>query len=409
MNAKAISENQGGGWILAVVGAVFTLAGLVFFWFIFLSPFIQSLGSGQWPQTDCKILVSEVEIHDSDDGESYKPIVEYTYIVDGNEYFGDSPTFEDIAARRKWAKSIVNKYKVGANSKCYYDPDDPGTSVLDRNFLWSFYAFALFPLVFVAIGVALFGSAVFGWWPGDSKPSKTVSGRTRSPASSFTRSSNTLSGQTHDADAVHKGDLLDQQWSIPKRLARTQSRWIGVIVMLAFAGFWNGIVGCCINQMFKGNPDWFAILFMIPFALVGLLLLLGVAITVLALFNPKIEIALSTGAVSPGESVDVAWEVIGKANKFKTLKIEVRGFQTAIYQRGTDTYTEYETFELIPILQTTQTDEMEFGSVAVTVPPNTMHTFKSKNNHVQWEVRVHGDIPWWPDVKESFEFRVRPV
>ena len=410
MNAKAISEKQNnGGCVLAGIGVLFALAGLFFFWGIFLSPFIQSIGSGRWPQTDCEILVSEVEIHAGDDGNSYKPIVEYKYTVDGNEYFGDSPTFEDISARRKWAKGIVDKYQVGENSKCYYDPDDPGTSVLDRTLLWSFYAFALFPLIFVAIGVAVFGHAVFGWWSGNSKPSKTVSGSTRSPASSFTRSSNAKSDQTGGADGIHKGDLLDQQWSEPKRLVRTQSRWVGVIVMIVFAGFWNGLVGSFLFSKAGQNADWFETLFMIPFVLIGLLLVLILLYTILALFSPKIEIALSTGAVSPGESVDVAWEVIGKANKFKTLKIEVRGVQTAIYRRGTDTYTENETFELVPILQTDQADEMKFGSVAVAIPDNTMHTFKSKHNHVKWEVRVHGDIPWWPNVKESFEFRVRPV
>jgi len=320
MNTKAISEQNKDGGCLAVVGAVFALAGLFFLWFVFLSPLIRSIGSDQWPQADCKILKSEVEVHRGADGNSYKPIVEYKYVVDRIEYFGDSPTFEDVSARHKWAKSIVNKYKVGANSKCYYNPDDPGTSVLDRNFLWSFYALALLPLIFVAIGVALFGAAVFARRSGESKPAKTISGHSRSSASSFTRNSNALSGRTGDKDAVHKGDLLDQQWSVPKRLACKQSRWLGVFIMLAFAGFWNGLIGTSIYSMLKGKADWHEILFMIPFVLIGLLLLLGVVYTILALFSPKIEIALSTAAVSPGESVDVAWEVVGNANKFKSLK-----------------------------------------------------------------------------------------
>ena len=129
----------------------------------------------------------------------------------------------------------------------------------------------------------------------------------------------------------------------------------------------------------------------------------------MAVFNPKVEIALNTGAVSPGESVDVAWEVKGNARRFRSLKIEVRGRQTAIYQRGTDTLTENETFELIPIMESGQTDEMAFGSTVVTIPEGTMHTFDAKNNKIKWLVVVKGDIPWWPDVKETFEFRVKPT
>jgi len=45
------------------------------------------------------------------------------------------------------------------------------------------------------------------------------------------------------------------QWSVPKRLACTQSRWVGVILMLAFAGFWNGLIGISISSMLNGEAD----------------------------------------------------------------------------------------------------------------------------------------------------------
>ncbi len=407
MNDKAISEKKdGGGCVLGGVGLVFFLAGAFFFWMVFLSPLVQSLGSGSWPQADCKILKSELEISRDTDGTSYKPIVEYSYIVDGIEYSGDSPTFENISARKKWAKGIVDKYEVGATSKCFYNPKSPETSVLDRNFLWSFYAMAFVPLIFIVPGLAFLGSAIFGWGSGEPKPPKTVSGHVRSRASSRTKPSTT--SNLH-ADGMHAGDIADQEWSIPKRLARKQGRWVGLIVITVFAIFWNSFVGFFIFSDFKNGPDLFMLLFMIPFVLVGLLLLIGILYAAMAMFNPEVEVALSTGAIAPGESVDIAWEVKGKANKFKTLKILLCGIQTATYRDGTDLYTEKEFFEQISILHTNQTEEMEFGSATVTIPAETMHTFEAKNNNIKWEVMVLGDIPWWPDVNESFEFRVKPT
>ena len=400
MNAKAVSEkNQGGGCFLIGGGIIFFLVGMAFLWFVFLSPLYQSIGSGSWPQTECKILKSQVQDNSDSDGNSYKPIVEYEYTVDGIKYFGDSPTFEDISARRKWAISVVAKYTVGETSKCYYDPDDHATSVLDPTFLWTFYAMALFPLIFVAIGLGLIYAAVSN--SKEPKPANSLSGDASTKASLF--------GGPAPGQAAEAADLVDQQWSVPKRLARNESRWLGLLVIGVFAGFWNTFIGFWIYTELGKNNSLFETLFMIPFALAGLLLLFAFLYTLMAVFNPKVEIALNTGAVSPGESVDIAWEVKGNARRFRSLKIEVRGRQTAIYQRGTDTITENETFELIPIMESGQTDEMAFGSAVVTIPEGTMHTFDAKNNKIKWLVVVKGDIPWWPDVKETFEFRVKPT
>ena len=206
---------------------------MAFLWFVFLSPLYQSIGSGSWPQTECKILKSQVQDNSDSDGNSYKPIVEYEYTVDGIKYFGDSPTFEDISARRKWAISVVAKYTVGETSKCYYDPDDHATSVLDPTFLWTFYAMALFPLIFVAIGLGLIYAAVSN--SKEPKPANSLSGDACTKASLF--------GGPAPGQAAEAADLVDQQWSVPKRLARNESRWLGLLVIGVFAGFWNTFIG----------------------------------------------------------------------------------------------------------------------------------------------------------------------
>ena len=408
MNAKAISEKKSNsGCFQAVFGLIFFAAGVAFLWVIFLSPLIESLGAQDWPQADCRILKSEIKVKRDSDGDTYKPIVEYQYIVAGRKYHGDRPTFEDVSASRKWAKRISDKYPVGSTSQCFYDPQEPGNSVLDRDYEISFYLMALFPLVFVGIGAAIFFGSIFGW-KGKGKRPKTVSGKIRAKNSSFISPPTLPSQSSLTSDHLHAGDLLDQQWSVPKRLLPSQSRWGNLIGLMLFAGFWNTIVSCILYGVITDGKGWFEILFLVPFVLVGIGMLLGVVYAFLAIFNPKVEVALSTGAVAPGESVDIAWEVKGNANKFKSLKILARARQSATYRRGTDTYIDDETFELIPILETSQTDEMEFGSTTITIPADTMHTFEADNNQITWEITVNGDIPWLPDVEEWFEFRVKP-
>ena len=87
------------------------------------------------------------------------------------------------------------------------------------------------------------------------------------------------------------------------------------MMMIGIALFWNGIVSIFLWQAIMepkgGFFSIFMLLFMIPFVLIGVVLILGVARSFLSLFNPVIEIAMSTGAVERGNTVDVAWEIKG--------------------------------------------------------------------------------------------------
>jgi hypothetical protein len=101
--------------------------------------------------------------------------------------------------------------------------------------------------------------------------------------------------------------------------------------------------------------------------------------------------------------------VIGRTSRLQSLKLEVQAEQSATYRQGTDTRTDKEIFEVIPISNVTSQDAIRFGSATVQIPDSTMHTHEGTNNQVTWSVVVHGEIKWWPDVFESFPFRVKPV
>jgi len=157
-------------------------------------------------------------------------------------------------------------------------------------------------------------------------------------------------------------------------------------MMSFFTLFWNGLVGSFVFGIFNDfgqGADWFSILFMVPFVLVGLLLLGFVFYLLGGLFNPTVEIALSTGAVQRGELVDVAWQLSGRTSSIKSLKV-------------------------IPVADANSLEEIEFGSEAIPIPANTMHTFLSDRNSIKWRIVVHGKIPYWPNIKETFDFRVKP-
>ncbi len=210
----------------------------------------------------------------------------------------------------------------------------------------------------------------------------------------------------------HPQDQEDETWAVPQKLKPSQSRLITFLAVTGVCIFWNGLVSVFVFKIFSLNAfDWSHVLFglfLIPFVLVGVGLMLVVVYLFLGLFNPKVVIATSSGAVPMGGEVDIAWEVVGNAGRIKRLRISLHGEQYATYQRGTTTTTDKELFEVIPVFEATTPSDIEFGSATVRIPEATMHTFEAPRNKIVWSIVVSGDIPWWPDVNESFPIRVKP-
>ena len=221
-----------------------------------------------------------------------------------------------------------------------------------------------------------------------------------------------MDSQATAGPGLTPADSLDQEWADPRQLKMDTSRLAMFLIVLGIALFWNGILSIFAFGLFS-EADWgwamlFPALFMIPFLLIGLVLLLGVAYLFLAMFNPTVKIALSQGAVPLGGEVDLAWELEGRVGRIQELVIEVHAVQQVEYMQGTDTITDTETFELVEVIRTSDPQVMSFGSCLVRIPAESMHTFEADHNKILWTVEVRGQIPWSPDINESYPFRVTP-
>jgi hypothetical protein len=147
---------------------------------------------------------------------------------------------------------------------------------------------------------------------------------------------------------------------------------------------------------------------MIPFVLVGVLMILLSIHGFLALFNPRPVIRLSSSAAALGETVEVDWEVTGNVDRLRVFTIAFEGREEATYRRGKWSSTYKSVFLTLELVTLTRANEMRRGKAKVAIPTDTMHTFRSTNNKILWRFQVKGDIPWWPDVDESFDFEVLP-
>ena len=198
----------------------------------------------------------------------------------------------------------------------------------------------------------------------------------------------------------------------PITLKDGNSNGCTLFVVLGIALFWNGIISMfflkVVGGWFNGNIDWMMTLILIPFGLVGIALILGVLYFALAMFNPKPVLTIEESVVPLGDSVKLLWQIDGKASAFQRITITLIGELSATYQRGTDTITDVEPFLEQTLLETDDPTEMTDGRIDIQIPEHAMHSWDASNNKVIWKIKLHGDIPKWPDVKSEFPITITP-
>ncbi|MBC2715123.1 MAG: DUF3592 domain-containing protein [Desulfobacteraceae bacterium] len=85
-----------------------------------------------WPAAKGKITYSHAASRRVENSYEYHPSVKYTYSVDRRSYTGKRITASDVYQKTlSGAKDILKKYPVGGEVSVYYDPADPGTSLLE--------------------------------------------------------------------------------------------------------------------------------------------------------------------------------------------------------------------------------------------------------------------------------------
>lgn len=390
---------------------VFLLAGLGFSMF-FVVPAVHVIQASSWRAVPCEIVSSSVASHSDSDGTTYSIEISYRYRVDGRSYTGNRYRFLGGSSSGSEGKQkVVDSLPPGTTTTCWVDPDDPSASVLDRGFHWE-YLLVLLPLVFVAVGAggivfslrkgrklrALGESEAPQWLPDDLK-NRVRAVRSRPQVDRF---GNVPGGSSGFEASSGEPAVLEPKVSPLGKL--------GVIILIAL--FWNGIVSVFVWQLWKGwkagSPDGCLALFLVPFVLVGLALLIGIPYQFLALFNPRPRVVLTPGRLVLGCPADLAWSFRGATGRIQRLEITLEGREEADYTRGTDRVTAKEVFATIPLVDAALRSAIPAGSTRIEVPADTMHSFSAPDNRIVWTLKLRGTIRRWPDVSEEMPVVVAP-
>ncbi len=125
--------------------------------------------ASRWPSAEGKVIASRVEsrtrlpgdpAYDFDDTEvTNEPLVEYEYHVGGRKYRGKRITIGEKTSSYE-LESLLARYPVGTAVTVYYDPANPQTAVLERDFPASVWAIGV-GCVVASIAVPLLAAAIY--------------------------------------------------------------------------------------------------------------------------------------------------------------------------------------------------------------------------------------------------------
>ncbi len=405
--ARPISDSSKGRWFLAAFLSIFALAGLGMMWPLCFRPIYKVIDARTWMEIPCKILHAQVRSHDGDDGTTYSVDILYEYVVDGKtrqsaryDFLGGS------SSGYRGKQAVVDRYKSMSNPVCYVNPVDPSESVLLRKPTLKLLL-CLVPWVFFLVGAG----GIYGVVRSAHRSAQGGSAAwlPNAPAAQR-RTGPDASGWLRDIPA---GDF-DSDW-IPLPVARRRIGGFFGRVMVAL--FWNGLVSIfvviAVQSFRRGDPEWFLTIFIIPFVLIGIFLILAAIHGFLALFNPYPVVQIRPARIPLGGSANLRWEFKGFPGRIRELKILL----IAAEQIRT-TYDEKERKQKMgmssrPVFEReaiclTDPQQIAAGQIRLSIPTDAMHSFDGGNCCLVWTVSFRGDIRIWPNLKDDLPIVVVP-
>ncbi len=370
----------------------------------FVRPALQVVEARFWTEVPCEILSSEVRSHPGDDGATYSIDALFRYELGGREYRANRYQFIGGSSGAYDGKArIVEALPAGATTVCYVNPEDPFDAVIERGFTGD-YLFGLVPLLFALIGMGglAFGIKVLRGARQDaaiaSWPDLAVSGE--AAAGGAYGGFGWASGGS--AIETPAGSIVLEPSIGP--MGRLGCATVGAL-------FWNGFISIFVWQVVKswraGNPEWFVIIILAPFVLIGLLLLVSVPYSILALVNPRPRVQLSPGALKAGESAQIEWAFRGFGGRIRHLRIWLEATETTTRETGSSLSIESRALDTptIPVLDRGPDQPLADGAASFEVPADTPLS-SDGDVAIRWKLMLHGEIAFWPDVNETFEVRV---
>lgn len=379
MKPKSLSQPEGFPLLAIIIGVGF-YGGMVvvaaIFVSIFVPPAFETLRAQSWVPTPCTILNTE-----SSTGSSHVTF-RFLYVFNGLTY---------TAAVHSGDEDLARRCRPGEKTTCFVNPGNPHEAVLSREWKW-FMLIGLLPVV-ILLGTLIKGVQAL----------RMVRQKRRK---AFVPLS--------DQNLSPPPNVPDNR-DVSRPLKPLESRGRNFRIFFVFALIWNAVVWPLLVlpalQDLRNFPrcDFCGLLFCSVFGLMGIVVAGAAGYLGLLLLNPRIVITLSSGPLPLGGRSEFTWRFQGRHGRIRKLTITLEGREEATYTRGTDTVTDVNVFYTAVLVEVSDPSAIASGRATAVVPANLVPSFDAENNKIVWCLKVHGEIPRWPDLQDEFVIHVTPL
>jgi len=359
------------------------------------------------------IRVLPPQENQTDKTTNFRPQIEIQYKVDGQTY--TAITYDRLRAwyaDKERAIALANRFQEGQEYRCWYDPEEPHQAVLLRGPAWWVWLLAALPTAFVVFGLVGLGRTLLQ--SRTSRERRAALARQAADLELF--EPQRADGSKHPT-VPRVADLKNSPGTtLAYRLPiATKPSW-QLFAAAMTCLFWNALVAVfatlAIRGALAGRPDWFLILFCVPFVAAGVWLCYYLArqfLITTGIGATRVEI--SDHPLLPGHEFELLLSQTGKL-EIALLEILLVCDEEATYIQGTDTVADVQRVCEQSIVRE-ENLRIQPGlpyekRVKFRVPAMAMHSFKGAYNSVSWKLVVRGIVARWPDYERIFPVIVHP-
>jgi hypothetical protein len=186
-------------------------------------------------------------------------------------------------------------------------------------------------------------------------------------------------------------------------------------LLLAIAVCWNGIVFTLVNSVIHDyrnfQPNWLLMLFLVPFVLIGLFLMIAVLLCLvdflISLPAGSLRVEIAKHPLHPGSSVGILVKQSGLV-PLRNVRVTLRCREWTRYTQGTDTRTD--TKEVVNIDVLGPEPSLDGGLLGtLKVPGDAMYSFKAPHNKITWTLAIDGQTLHNLPCRDEYPIIVRPA
>lgn len=387
--------NRGKNGSCLEVGAflVFGFFGLLFLFFLFIQPMINISKAKNWVKVPCKISKSELSIRlgDSETGPTFYPDIQFQYQFRGEWRVGGQYNFETAYTSFEDAcRKILAKYPVGLETKCFVDPENPQSAVLNRDYFKGLWV-ALFPTLFIILG---FGGLFLLY--------RFKNKKKRSPTSKILHYYKKQ--KLYQTTETISSSL---EFFNNEKLIKSKSGGIFEVSLLMITFWWNFIIFYFLKDLNIDLPQqpWHLLL---PKA-IGIFLMVVTLYYFFIFYYNKSLLELIDQKITSGNIVKFRLINKRKFGHIKNLTVSLIGEESTRISGGESGYYVTNKFYKEILFNAKDHHLLTNKVISCRIPENLMCSFKAKNNEIIWMIALEQEFIIFPKIKTKFLIKVAPL